>query len=497
MAPATVASWSAASSSRTPSPTSSARIVDDLDASRAQVVVTLRPLARILPSQWQQYVQSNMRASYDTWLDAMFNKERRRLSPSFWHRHRHDQLIARWAEVVGPDRVTVVALDEHDHDFALRAFERLTGLRAGTLVSTPDVTNRSLTMPEVESIRAFNVAFRHEGLQRPLHSQVMNFGAARYLRQFEAPADAPRVETPQWALDKAGAIAREMVDAIAASGVRVIGDLESLAEVPASGLSGDPQPPVTVPPAIAATMAMGVLYSSGLARDGAAPKDTKASWNRSSRVPIRGEPLELIRVPTRDLFGLLVRRGSGLGPARAAGWTAGNAGLDRGQLRLERRADAAHGLGHVDLRRVDDDLGVARRLVGRRDPRELGDLARAGARVEPLPVPGLAHGERRVDPHEQERAGARRQRPGVAAPGVERGDRGRDRDPAVRCDQCRHPGDPIDVDLSRLRVEAEAPRQVLADLVAVEQRDAPRRPRRRARRPARARSSTFPSRTGR
>ena len=58
---------------------------------------------------------------------------------------------------MGPDRVTVVALDKHDHDFALRAFERLTGLRAGTLVSTPDVTNRSLTMPEVESIRAFNV----------------------------------------------------------------------------------------------------------------------------------------------------------------------------------------------------------------------------------------------------------------------------------------------------------------------------------------------------
>ena len=28
-------------------------------------------------------------------------------------------------------------------------------------------------------------------------------------------------------------------------------------------------------------------------------------------MPIRGEPLELIRVPTRDLFGLIVRRGTG------------------------------------------------------------------------------------------------------------------------------------------------------------------------------------------
>ena len=30
------------------------RVIDELDRERVQVVVTLRPLARILPSQWQQ-----------------------------------------------------------------------------------------------------------------------------------------------------------------------------------------------------------------------------------------------------------------------------------------------------------------------------------------------------------------------------------------------------------------------------------------------------------
>jgi hypothetical protein len=286
------------------------RVVDDLDASRLHVVVTLRPLSKIIPSQWQQYVQSNLKTSFDDWLDAMFGQGQAKIWPSFWNRHRHDRLIARWAEVVGADRMTVVALDDADHDFVLRAFERLTGLTTGTLVSTPDVANRSLTMPEAEAVRAFNIAFGDEGLGRPLHSRVMNFGAARYMRQLEPPDDAMKVETPQWALDKAGEVSREMVDAIAASGVRVIGDLEPLATVPRSRLEGDRQPVITVPPAIAARMAMGVLYSSGLATPPAAGRDAgRKGWRGTSAMPIRGEPIELVRVPTRDLLGVLVRRG--------------------------------------------------------------------------------------------------------------------------------------------------------------------------------------------
>ncbi len=298
-------------------------IVNDLGGARVHVVVTLRPLARIIPSQWQQYIQSNWKVSFDDWLDAMFNKAPGKVTPSFWYRHRHDQLIARWAEVVGYDHMTVVALDETDHDFVLRAFEGLTGLSEGTLEAVPDAANRSLTLPETEAVRAFNVAFRNEGLSRPLHSRVMNFGAARYMKEATPPEDALRVEAPQWALDRAGVVAREMVDAITATGVRVVGDLESLAQVPTSHLDGDHQPVVTVPPSVAATMAMGVLYSSGLARERGARGDDPKAWNKAAAVPIRGEPIELVRVPTRDLFGVLVRRGTASVRRRLPGGRAG------------------------------------------------------------------------------------------------------------------------------------------------------------------------------
>ena len=135
-----------------------ARIANELGRPRTHVVITLRPLVKIVPSHWQQSVQSSMRMSFDQWLHAMLDDDgNRAVNPAFWHRHRHDQLVARWADAIGPENVTVVALDDKDHGMVLRTFEQLTGLTAGTLEAVDDFTNRSLTMPEVEALRAFNL----------------------------------------------------------------------------------------------------------------------------------------------------------------------------------------------------------------------------------------------------------------------------------------------------------------------------------------------------
>jgi len=278
------------------------RIVDDVGPDRIHVAASLRPLARIVASQWQQYVQSGMRISFDEWLDAMLRKPPGKLTPTFWRRHRHDRLVERWAEVVGPERMTVVVIDERDHDQVLRVFEGLVGLRTGTLVADRDLANRSMTLAEIEAVRAFNIAFKGDGLGNALHHRVIHTGAATFMKRREPGPDEPRIETPQWALDRAGEIAREMVDAIAASGVHVIGDLESLAVVPRSGLAGDHQPEVCVPPEIAASMAMGVLVVSGLARGSGSP-DGPAGTPFGRRRWV--EPPELARLPTYHLAGAL------------------------------------------------------------------------------------------------------------------------------------------------------------------------------------------------
>ncbi|HEY6569742.1 MAG TPA: hypothetical protein VIZ22_05600 [Candidatus Limnocylindrales bacterium] len=259
------------------------RIVHDLDPDRIHIAVTVRPLASILTSQWSQYVADGMGAPFERWLEATLTPDDRRYSPTFWVRHRHDALVARWADVVGPERVSVVVVDA-ERGAVLRAFERLLGLPRDMLVADPDLANRSLTLPETEAVRAFNVQFKRAGLPKPLLARVMHFGATRAMKL--APPDPSwlAAELPAWSLPETRRIAREIVDNIAGSGVRVIGDLESLALVPEAPPGDTPTADVPGPPQIAAGMAMGVLLATGEAR-------------RDSDITVETRDRELERVP--------------------------------------------------------------------------------------------------------------------------------------------------------------------------------------------------------
>jgi hypothetical protein len=270
-------------------------IVDELDPARVRIAVTVRPLARLIPSHWQQNIQAGTVVPLEAWIETLFREPPGRPNPSFWWLQRHDELIARWAEVAGPERVTAVVVDDRAHDVVLRAFERLLGLRDGTLVGVRDLANRSLTLPEAEAVRAFNVRFKAEGLPKALHARLMRFGAAQVMKQREPAADEPRVELPPQARDRVAAAARGIVAGIEASGVRVIGDLSILAEVPAPRPDAAvPAGPVAIPPDVAAAMAMGIVASTGAARDAGA------------RTPFKfAEPVELVRVPTYQVIGVV------------------------------------------------------------------------------------------------------------------------------------------------------------------------------------------------
>ncbi len=301
-------------------------VVDALGPDRVQVVVTLRPLARVIPSQWQQYVQSGLKTSYASWLDAMLNRPPGKLSPSFWHRHRHDELIARWAAVVGPDRVTAIVVDEGSRESILRQFEQLAGLEEGTLRLQESLQNRSLTFEEVEAVRALNVAFAAAGLRRPLHAEIVNFGATEHLKIVPPESGTTRMELPAWAAARVSEISQEVAAGITASGVRVIGDLDHLREVVAGGGTGPGAEPVRIPVSVAARLMLGVLLATGLVPDGlrtleriATPAPAAGRGGRGGRRdrvptprtigPRMAEPIEIARVPTRRLVGILARRG--------------------------------------------------------------------------------------------------------------------------------------------------------------------------------------------
>ena len=243
------------------------RVLDDLGRDRVHVVVTLRPLSRILPSQWQQYVQNGLRVAWADWLDRTLAKAYNgdafaelKPTPSFWNRHSHGDLVARWAKAAGPDNVTVVVLDESDRTMLFRTFESLLGTPAGTLTPDPDLTNRSLTAGEVELVRLLNDEFERRNLSDSLYGTFVRGGVAKKLLALRRPEDdEPGITVPRWGLERAADLGARAADQIRTIGVRVIGDLATLSDLPPA--EGPDRPPPLDPPLPASAAAIAVMGS--------------------------------------------------------------------------------------------------------------------------------------------------------------------------------------------------------------------------------------------
>jgi hypothetical protein len=239
-----------------------ARIVEQLGGDRVHVLVTLRPLVKIMPSQWQQYVQNGLRMGYADWLEHMLRRPPyEKPNPSFWHRHRHDRLVERWARAVGPGRVTVVVVDDRDRGGLLRTFEALLGLPENLLRPVPDATNRSLTLAETEMLRNLNVEFRGNGLPDELYSRLVRGGAVLHMKNACPPEPGDvKIVTPRWAVERAAGIGAESAERIAALGVRVLGDRALLSAVPEQPQSGQVEPRIA--PEVAASALYGALAAA-------------------------------------------------------------------------------------------------------------------------------------------------------------------------------------------------------------------------------------------
>src|SRR3954454_7449312 len=255
-----------------------AQVVEGLGGDRVHVIVTLRPLGKLMPSQWQQYVQNGLRMRYPDWLNSMFNQPPYdKPTPTFWNRHDQAEQVARWTRAAGPDRVTVIVLDESDRGMLLRTFESLLDLPTGTLVPD-DVSNRSLTLGEVEVVRLLNEEFKRRKWGDDLYGRFVRTGIAKkMLTQRRAAPGEPAITTPKWAQERAAERGAAAAAAITASGVDVIGDLASLGTVVRTE-SDDEEPPLDPPlPASAAAIAIvGTILAGRKAQWPAKKTDEKA-----------------------------------------------------------------------------------------------------------------------------------------------------------------------------------------------------------------------------
>jgi hypothetical protein len=247
-----------------------ARVIRDLGASRAQILVAARNPGSMALSTWQQEMREGRAGVLADWLDDNF----RRSAPAhadtgFWGWADPATLVEDWREVVGIDRIHVVVIDETDRSLLPRTFEQLLDLPAGMLA---------------ELIRQA-IALTRDDLSWDEFSAYYRAGFARRLHEHRKPPPTEdRPSLPAWATEQAAAEAASMITRLRASGAVMIGDLDALQQIPAPGA----QAHVTeIPVDLAAEAIAGVID--------AAQQRSRRLADRAGRLPIAQRQLRAAR----------------------------------------------------------------------------------------------------------------------------------------------------------------------------------------------------------
>jgi hypothetical protein len=243
----------------------SRRIVDELGSDSVKVVVTLRPLEQLLPSQWQQGVKGRWTEHFGAfvddacaWPNSTFTGSQR-----FWWRNDHASLIERWVGIVGPERVLAVVVDTSNRNMIFETFEDLLGISRGTVVASPaSRTNRSLSFEEAELLRSFNEV-TPDGMSYRFHQQVVRRLGIEGIVEGRRPGDLEHsLRLPRHAVERLREIGEGHVARIREMGIPVIGSLDAL--VPTGPVEDNPIVEPSVMPIDAAKIMLGGVVTASL-----------------------------------------------------------------------------------------------------------------------------------------------------------------------------------------------------------------------------------------
>ena len=205
------------------------KIRSEIKGRDIQILFTLRPLAKLLPSSYQQYLKYGITIEYEDWLYAILDKPgESKVSPTFWKRHSHGKVVARWVDIFGKSNVTLLIVNEAQPTFLFDEINKFLNLPTGSLNAAPSGSNRSLTMEEISLLLELNRQFPKERVWDE-YEVFVRAGYIRHLTDHVPPAaDKARLLTPQWAVDKANELGKVIQKELLGTGVKIIGDVDSL-----------------------------------------------------------------------------------------------------------------------------------------------------------------------------------------------------------------------------------------------------------------------------
>jgi hypothetical protein len=211
------------------------RGIRSLLPAEVHVVLTVRDIASLLPTEWQETVKCRGTVPWEQWLagviDAASAADRRRRS-WFWAVHDTLAIIQMWSRHIPPDHVHVITVPPQAPAEALWArFASVVGIDSSSIDVPPARVNCSLGPAEAEFLRRMNEAlsdgmpewFYTRNIKRILAQNVLS---ARSLQ----PGLALPPDQQTWANEQAQILVATLRD----SKYHIVGDLHDLQPLPAT-----------------------------------------------------------------------------------------------------------------------------------------------------------------------------------------------------------------------------------------------------------------------
>jgi len=221
------------------------KIQKDIKGREVVLLFTLRPLVKLLGSAYQQYLKYGTKEDYSSWLHSVLDQPGKSpLTPSFWKRHMHGDVVANWASVFGASNVTVIVVDEQKPELLFESINDYLGLPAGFLKSQPTGTNRSLSLEEITLLLEINRRFPKERSWTEYLMFIRNGYVRQLTDHIPLKQGKDKLPTPSWAVEIGNQVAAVSKQKLKDLGVKVYGDLDSLDG--AKVLEGEPEYPDSI-----------------------------------------------------------------------------------------------------------------------------------------------------------------------------------------------------------------------------------------------------------
>ena len=207
------------------------RIVEDLSPARVTVIFTVRDIARALPSAWQEMMKNTRTWTWSKFLTAVSADDPLATRPGrrFWIKVDIAKMLDTWATALSLEDLVVVTVPPAGArpDLLWSRFCEVVGIEPLALGHSPAPRNPSLGAESTEVMRRLNVLYRSSPLSRRAYDTSFKKLLAQQVlasrRDLESGLRVPEAYRP-WARSAAAS----QIEAIAARGVRVVGDLDEL-----------------------------------------------------------------------------------------------------------------------------------------------------------------------------------------------------------------------------------------------------------------------------